>query len=141
MASLCVHEAAHAVMMICTGERIGSIEVSLNFERAYGGGVYASVRGACSRAGVARGSRVSPSSVALEKPDKVYVCWRAFCKGAIVSAGGPAGEQKFRAQAELPHAVVGISDGADGDTLNWYSRVILDHVREGRHRIPASCLA
>ena len=46
---------------------------------------------------------------------------RAFLKGALVSAAGSAGEQKFRSQAGGQHAVIGISDG---DVLNWYGRVL-----------------
>jgi hypothetical protein len=46
MAAVSVHEASHAVMLICTGERIGSIEVVMNFERTYGGATIALVSGA-----------------------------------------------------------------------------------------------
>jgi hypothetical protein len=66
MAALCVHEAAHAVAIISTGDRLDSIEVALDFERAYGGGVAASVWGACKRKMAPRDtSGTSPSRVPL----------------------------------------------------------------------------
>jgi hypothetical protein len=61
LAAVCVHEASHAVMLICTGERIGSIEVVMNFERTYGGAVIALVSGNARRAGVTSNFEASPT--------------------------------------------------------------------------------
>jgi hypothetical protein len=111
MAALCVHEAAHAVAIISTGDRLDSIEVALDFERAYGGGVAASVRGACKRKMAPRDtSGTSPSRVPLLCNGKFEFCWLAFLKRAIVTCAGPAGEVKFRAQVGLSRGVIGWTD-------------------------------
>src|SRR6202040_798653 len=108
-AARCVHEASHAVMMVCTGKRIGSIEVAMNFERGQSGVVVALVRGNVCYAGVTgRSEALSPVGVPVRRPnDAPIYCWRAFLKSALVTAAGPAGEMKYRAQAGLTRGRVG----------------------------------
>jgi hypothetical protein len=111
IAAVCVHEAAHAVAIVSMGDRLDSIEVALDFERAYGGGVAASVRGRCKlKVAEPSTSGTSPSSVKLLWNGRFHFCWRAFLKRAVIMCAGPAGEMKFRSLAGLPHAVVGASD-------------------------------
>jgi hypothetical protein len=122
LAAVCVHEASHAVMMVCTGRRIGSIEVAMNFERAYGGAVIALVRGNVRLAGVTSHFEASPAGVPVRRPhDSPIYCWLAFLKSALVTAAGPAGEMKFRAPAGLSRGYV---CGTDARTLEWYRRVL-----------------
>jgi hypothetical protein len=122
LAAVCVHEASHAVMLICTGERIGSIEVVMNFERTYGGATIALVSGNARRAGVTSNFEASPTGVPVPRShDAPIYCWRAFLKLALVTAGGPAGEMKYRAQDGLSRAVIG---GTDARILEWYRRVL-----------------
>jgi hypothetical protein len=122
LASVCVHEAAHAVMMVCTGERIGSVEVAMNFERAYGGAVVALTRGNVRRAGVTSHFEATPSGIPAPRAHGAPIyCWRAFLKSALVTAAGPAGEMKFRAPAGLSRGYV---CGTDARTLEWYRRVL-----------------
>jgi hypothetical protein len=122
LAALCVHEAGHAVVMVCTGERIGSIEVAMNFERAYGGAVIALVSGAVRRAGVTVPFEATPAGVPVRRShDAPIYCWRAFLKSALVTCAGPGCDMKYRAQA-------GLSRGGIGDTdarpLEWFRRVL-----------------
>jgi hypothetical protein len=123
MAALCVHEASHAVMMVCTGQRIGSIEVALDFERAYGGGVGASVRGRCKLEGATQDANdVNPADVPpLLRSYEPHYCWRAFIKRAVILCAGPGGEMKFRAQEGLPRGHVADSDAR---SVEWYKRFI-----------------
>jgi Peptidase M50B-like len=130
MAALAVHEASHAVMMVCTGGRVESIEVALNFERGYGGVVVALVSGVA-RKGGETGHSKSPAGVPLPKspageptrrpPDRLIFCWRAFLKPALVTAAGPIGAMKYLAQGGLSRSHVGESDAR---YLEWCRRVL-----------------
>ena len=110
VASMCTHEASHATVMISTGARIERIEVALDFERTYGGSVYARVRG---RAKYKMGEPSTPASSSDFPPrrgGKPIACWMAIWKDALVTAAGPAGEMKFRAQAGLSRGAIGATD-------------------------------
>jgi hypothetical protein len=122
MAAVSVHEASHGVMLICTGERIGSIEVVMNFERTYGGATIALVSGNARRAGVTSNFEASPTGVPVPRShDAPIYCWRAFLKRALVTAAGPAGEMKYRAQDGLSRGFIGDTDARP---LEWYRRVL-----------------
>jgi hypothetical protein len=121
MAAVCVHEAAHAVAVISMGKRLDQIEVALNFER-WDDGVYAAPGGRCKLVGITRDAiDVRPSEVRLSRSRELRFCWRAFIKNAIVTASGPAGEMKYRAQDGLPRGFIGTSD-----SLEWHSRIVWD---------------
>jgi hypothetical protein len=122
MASLCVHEAGHAVAVISTGDRLESVKVELYFGRAHGGGVTASVRGNCRRKMVPRDtSGTSPSSVVpLLWNGKFHFCWLAFLKSALVTAAGPAGEMKHRRQAGLSRGFIGDTDSQPLDRTSRF---------------------
>jgi hypothetical protein len=53
--------------------------------------------------------------------DAPIYCWLAFLKSALVTAAGPAGELKYRAQAGLSRGYV---CGTDARTLEWFRRVL-----------------
>jgi hypothetical protein len=53
--------------------------------------------------------------------DAPIYCWRVFLKSALVTAAGPVGEMKFRAQAGLSRVHVG---DTDAKPLEWYRRVL-----------------
>jgi hypothetical protein len=119
LAAIAVHEAAHAVAVVCMGKSLEQIEFGLNFERDYDGKTLALPRGRCKLSGITRDAiDVSPSSVPVSRGTLQY-CWRAFIKNAIVTASGPAGEMKFRALAGLSRGFIGASD-----SLEWYSRIL-----------------
>ena len=123
LAAVAVHEASHAVLMVCTGQRVGGIEVAMSFERGYGGVVVARTSGRASHPD-ATGStfKASPAAVPVRRPhDAPIYCWRAFLKDALATAAGPAGEFKYRSLAGLPRGFVG---GTDASTLEWYRRVL-----------------
>jgi hypothetical protein len=122
LAALCVHEAGHAVVMVCTGERIGSIEVAMNFERGHSYATIALVSGNARRAGVTSHFEASPVGIPVPRSrDAPIYCWRAFLKSALVTCTGPAGEMKFRAHAGLSRGYV---CDTDARPLEWYRRVL-----------------
>jgi hypothetical protein len=135
-AALCVHEAGHAVAIVSTGERLESIEVALDFERAYGGGVAASVRGSAKRKMAEPStSGTSPPRVPLLWDGKFHFCWLAFLKRAIVTCAGPAGEMKYRELARLARGGIGWTDsqprGSRRTSRRW-ERYLAEWAKESK---------
>jgi hypothetical protein len=122
LAAIATHEASHAVMMVCVGQRIVGVELAMNFERALGGGVRASVSGNARRAGGTINFEASPVGIPVPRSrDAPIYCCRAFLKSALVTCAGPAGEMKFRAQEGLPRGFIGDTDARP---LEWHRRVL-----------------
>jgi hypothetical protein len=121
LAAIAVHEASHAVAVVCMGKPLEQIEFGLIFERDYDGKTLALPRGRCKLKGVTRDAiDVCPSSVPLSRGTLQY-CWRGFIKNAIVAFAGPAGEMKFRAQAGLSRGFIGASDS---QPVEWSARLL-----------------
>jgi hypothetical protein len=123
LAAIATHEASHAVMMVCVGQRIVGVELAMNFERAaLGGGVRASVSGNARRAGGTINFEASPVGIPVRRPnDAPIYCWLAFLKRALVTCAGPAGEMKYRSLAGLSRGAIGDTDASP---LEWFRRVL-----------------
>jgi hypothetical protein len=133
LAAACVHEAGHAVMLLCTGRRVACVEVAMDFIDLPDGRVAACVRGlAAPITAPATGPDTPDRPIPLWDVGLPWTCWRAQREKALFHVAGAAAETRYRSQAGLSRAPAstwaptsGLWTGRAGMCGSWPAGTVL----------------